>query len=91
MLPCEIWRILSNLFLIYLLLMLVYAVVSWVPSLRGRWSDYLAMAVEPVLVPVRRVIPPIGGIDISFLIVFIILQFVMRMISNVIYTGQCTG
>ena len=91
MLPCEIWRILSNLFLIYLLLMLVYAVVSWVPSLRGRWSDYLAMAVEPVLVPVRRVIPPIGGIDISFLIVFIILQFVMRMISNVIATGQCTG
>jgi YggT family protein len=91
MLPCEIWRILSNLFLIYLLLMLVYAVVSWVPSLRGRWTDYLAMAVEPVLVPVRRVIPPIGGIDISFLIVFIILQFVMRMISNVIYTGQCTG
>ena len=91
MLPCEVWRVLSNLFLIYLLLMLVYAVVSWVPSLRGRWSDYLAMAVEPVLVPVRRVIPPIGGIDISFLIVFIILQFVMRMISNVIATGQCTG
>ena len=91
MLPCEIWRILSNLFLIYLLLMLVYAVVSWVPSLRGRWTDYLAMAVEPVLVPVRRVIPPIGGIDISFLIIFIILQFVMRMISNVIATGQCTG
>ena len=91
MLPCDIWRILSNLFLIYLLLMLVYAVVSWVPSLRGRWTDYLAMAVEPVLVPVRSVIPPIGGIDISFLIVFIILQFVMRMISNVIATGQCTG
>jgi len=91
MLPCEIWRILSNLFVIYVILMLVYAVVSWVPSLRGRWSDYLAMAVEPVLVPVRRVIPPIGGIDISFLIVLIVLQFVMRMISNVIATGQCTG
>ena len=91
MLPCEIWRILSNLFVIYIILMLVYAVVSWVPSLRGRWSDYLAMAVEPVLVPVRRVIPPIGGLDISFLIVLIVLQFVMRMISNVIATGQCTG
>ncbi|HEX3463699.1 MAG TPA: YggT family protein [Candidatus Elarobacter sp.] len=91
MLPCEVWRILSNLFVIYLILMFVYAVVSWVPSLRGRWTDYLAMAVEPVLVPVRRVIPPIGGIDISFLIVLIVLQFVMRMIANVINTGQCTG
>jgi YggT family protein len=91
MLPCDVWRVLSNLFVIYIILMLVYAVVSWVPSLRGRWTDYLAMAVEPVLVPVRRVIPPIGGIDISFLIVLIVLQFVMRMISNVIATGQCTG
>jgi YggT family protein len=91
MLPCAAWDILSKLFGLYLLLMLVYAVVSWVPSLRGRWTDYLAMAVEPVLTPVRRVVPPIGGLDISFLIVFIILQFVMRMIANTIATGQCTG
>jgi YggT family protein len=82
MLPCFVWDLLSKLFLLYLLLMLVYAVVSWVPSLRGRWTDYLAMVIEPVLVPVRRVIPPLGGIDISFLIVFIILQFVIRMIAG---------
>ena len=49
--------------------MLVYALVSWVPSIRGRWTDYVAMLVEPVLQPVRRIIPPIGGFDISFLIV----------------------
>ena len=91
MLPCVAWDILSKLFGLYLLLMLVYAVVSWVPSLRGRWTDYLAMVVEPVLTPVRRVVPPIGGLDISFLIVFIVLQFVMRMIANTIATGQCTG
>jgi YggT family protein len=91
MLPCAAWDVLSKLFGLYLLLMLVYAVVSWVPSLRGRWTDYLAMAVEPVLTPVRRIIPPIGGLDISFLIVFILLQFVMRMIANTIATGQCTG
>jgi YggT family protein len=82
MLPCFVWDLLSKLFLLYLLLMLVYAVVSWVPSLRGRWTDYLAMVIEPVLVPVRRVIPPLGGIDISFLIVFIVLQFVIRMIAG---------
>jgi len=88
---CTIWELVDWIFKLYILVMIVYAVVSWVPSIRGRWSDYVAMLVEPVLVPVRRVIPPIGGIDISFLIVFIILQFVMRMISNVIATGQCTG
>jgi YggT family protein len=82
MLPCGVWHVLSQLFGLYLLLMLVYAVVSWVPSLRGRWTDYLAMVIEPVLVPVRRVIPPLGGLDLSFLVVFIVLQFVMRMIAS---------
>lgn len=82
MLPCIVWDILVKLFGLYLLLMLAYAVVSWVPSLRGRWTDYLAMVIEPVLSPVRRIIPPLGGLDLSFLVVFIILQFVMRLASN---------
>ena len=82
MFPCIVWEIVSKLFGLYLLLMLVYAVVSWVPSLRGRWSDYLAMVIEPVLVPVRRIIPPLGGLDLSFIVVIIILQLVMRLVAN---------
>jgi YggT family protein len=82
MFPCWLWDVVSKLFGFYILLMLLYAVVSWVPSLRGRWSDYVAMAVEPVLVPVRRVIPPLGGLDLSFLVVIIILQLVMRLVAG---------
>ena len=52
---CQIWGIVDLIFRAYLLLMLIYAVVSWVPSLRGRWSEYLSMLVEPVLTPVRRI------------------------------------
>jgi len=36
----------------------------------------LAMLVEPVLAPVRQIIPPLGGLDLSFLVVIIILQLV---------------
>ncbi len=86
MFPCWLWAIVSYVFGFYILLMLLYAVVSWVPSLRGRWSDYVAMAVEPVLVPVRRIIPPLGGLDLSFLVVIIVLQLVMRIVAN----EQCT-
>lgn len=77
---CSIWELVAWVFRAYLLIMLVYAVVSWVPSLRGRWSEYLAMLVEPVLTPVRRVIPPMGGLDLSFLVVIIILQLVLSSI-----------
>jgi len=82
MFPCFVWDVVSKIFGLYMLLMLVYAVVSWVPSLRGRWSDYVAMVVEPVLAPVRRIIPPLGGLDLSFLVVIIVLQLVMRLVAN---------
>jgi YggT family protein len=58
--------------------MLLYAVVSWVPSLQGRWSAYVARVVEPVLQPVRRIIPPVGGLDLSFLVVIIIVGYIMN-------------
>ncbi len=58
--------------------MIAYALVSWVPSIRGRWSDYVARIVEPVLNPVRRVIPPLGGLDLSFLIVILLVGYVLR-------------
>ena len=75
---CSLYTVVAWLLNAYVLVMLVYALVSWVPSLRGRWTDYVAMLVEPVLTPVRRIIPPMGGLDISFLVVIIALQFVVR-------------
>ncbi len=77
---CLIWDAVYYFFELYILAMFLYAIVSWVPSLRGRWTDYLSMLIEPVLMPVRRVIPPMGGLDLSFLIVIIVLQIVVSQI-----------
>lgn len=82
MIPCSFYEAVSWLLNAYVIVMLIYALVSWVPSIRGRWTDYIAMLVEPVLTPVRRIIPPIGGLDISFLIVIIILQYVAQLARN---------
>lgn len=62
--------------------MIIYAVISWIPSLRGRWTEYVAMVVEPVLAPVRRIIPPLGGLDISFIIVLVAIRFLAGFIAN---------
>ena len=87
MIPCQLYAAVAWLLNLYVIIMLVYALVSWVPSLRGRWVDYVAMLVEPVLAPVRRIIPPLGGLDISFLIVIIILQYVAQLARN--YSFAC--
>jgi YggT family protein len=60
--------------------MFAYAIVSWIPSLQGRWSYYVARIVEPVLIPVRRIVPPIGGLDLAFLIVLILVGWLSRTI-----------
>ncbi|MFN2459870.1 MAG: YggT family protein [Candidatus Velthaea sp.] len=77
MIPCSLYTLVGWFFQLYILAMLAYALVSWVPSIRGRWSDYLAMVVEPVLQPIRRIIPPIGGLDLSFLVLIIVIQLVV--------------
>jgi YggT family protein len=82
MIPCELYTVVAWLLNLYVIIMLAYALVSWVPSLRGKWSDYVAMLVEPVLTPVRRIIPPMGGLDLSFLVVIIAIQFVISLTRN---------
>jgi YggT family protein len=77
---CHVYGAIYYVLNVYLLVMLVYALISWVPSLRGRWTDVVARLVEPVLIPVRRIIPPLGGFDLSFLVVILIIQWVNNSI-----------
>ena len=84
--PCSLLAVVHQLIMIYVVIMLVYAVVSWIPSIRGRWTEYVAMLVEPVLRPVRRIIPPLGGLDLSFLIVIILLQVIDSSLRGIACT-----
>ncbi|GAC1356332.1 MAG: hypothetical protein NVSMB31_16980 [Vulcanimicrobiaceae bacterium] len=81
-LMCDLGQGIGNALLVYIIIMVVYAVASWIPELRGRWTDYVAMLVEPVVAPVRRIIPPLGGFDLSFLIVMILLQVLRAWIPS---------
>ena len=56
-------------------LVLVYAVMSWV-SPQSPLNDLVAKLVEPVLRPFRRVVPLVGGIDLSPLALLLALQMV---------------
>ena len=74
---------------IYSLVLLVYAVISWIPDLRGDWVRYLAMLVEPVLAPVRRIVPPVGGLDLAFLVVLIITSYVIPRLVAMSMAQAC--
>ena len=69
---------------LYVIVLIARAIFSWFPIR----SDspvvpivrFLHAATEPVLAPLRRVIPPVGMFDISFLVAFIIVQIVVSEI-----------
>jgi len=86
---CEIDRLIAWVFQAYSIILFVYALISWLPDLRGPWVRYLAMLVEPVLAPVRRIIPPLGGLDMAFLVVIIVLNWVIMPILNRAIFSSC--
>ena len=59
---------------ILILLLIVRAVFSWFPQmLYSEAGRIIVLATEWYLAPIRRVIPPAGGLDISFLVGIVIL------------------
>ncbi len=79
---------------IYFWIVIMHVVVSWLiafdilnvrNSKAQRLVEALSRAVEPVLAPIRRVIPPIAGIDISPIVLIIAIQIVQRAIIHIFY------
>ena len=62
-------------------LLIVYAVMSWVQA-RSPMADVIARLSEPVLRPFRRIIPLMGGIDLSPLAVLVLLQVAMIALGH---------
>lgn len=63
-------------FLIYTIMVFVYILMSWIPNLRqSSFGELLGKFVEPILAPFRKIIPPLGMIDISPIVALIALRF----------------
>ncbi len=54
-------------------------------------GDFLTRVTEPVLRPIRNVMPNFGNIDISPIIAILLLQYVARPLLATIFTGIVTG
>jgi YggT family protein len=67
----------------YTVAVLVYALLSWVaPGNDSPATRLLGRLCEPLLRPVRRVVPPIGGLDFSALFVLIGLQALQILLAD---------
>ena len=73
---------------IYSWVIIAAALISWVsPDPRSPIVIFLRRVTEPVLAPIRRLLPPwkTAGLDFSPIIVLIAIQFVERVILPLLY------
>ena len=74
-------ELLRGVLYVYFYSLLLYAVLSWIaPGARTPAGSILVSICEPLLRPLRRLIPPLAGLDLSALIAMIAIQFVLLLL-----------
>ena len=79
---------LTALVLVYTILIFLYILMSWVQLPYNVWigriRTFLHDTVEPYLGIFRRVIPPIGGLDLSPIVALIVLQLGYQILTSIL-------
>jgi YggT family protein len=79
---------------LFIFVLIVQVIMSWliafnVVNTRNRFvymvADVAYKITEPVLRPIRRIMPNLGGIDLSPVVVIILLGFIQRLLPSLIY------
>jgi YggT family protein len=68
------------------LLIIVRALLTWIPSV-----DYghpviraIVRVTDPVLLPIRRFVPPLGGIDVTPIAALLLIQVARYLLINIV-------
>jgi YggT family protein len=82
--------------ILYMLVIIAMVVMTWLTAFKAADPQTLVVAridralfalTNPVMNPVRRVIPSIGGVDLSPVIVLLLLEFFRRLINSLLAIG----
>ncbi len=78
-------QVICNLITLYLIVVIVVILMSWFPIRPGSpvysvWR-FLRVLTDPILLPLRRLVPPVGGVlDLSPIIVIIGLEIIHQIV-----------
>lgn len=75
-------KLVKQCFNIVFYVLILRAILSWVSQGRSPVEYVLSQLSEPILSPIRRFIPAIGGLDLSMLVAIIGLQFIQILLGD---------
>jgi YggT family protein len=85
----ELLNFISYLLTLYVYVLIAAAVLSWLIAFNvvntrhgavAMLAEFLYRVTEPVLAPIRRVMPNLGAIDISPVVVILIIIFIQSVV-----------
>jgi YggT family protein len=75
--------ILYGLLSVLVLFIFIRFLSAWFVFARGTFLAFVRKVTDPILLPVQRLIPPIGMFDISAMIVLLLIGFLQSIVINV--------
>ncbi len=76
-------QVIDAMLTLFSLMLVAYAMISWVrPDLNNSVMRFLRSMVEPVLTPVRKVLPPMRGVDFSVLAVLFVIYLIRAALAS---------
>ena len=78
--------IISGLVKLLNFLVFIWCILTWVPNIRWYEQPFktLDQIVQPIIAPFRKIIPPIGNIDVSAMVAIITLQLLAAAIEQLV-------
>lgn len=78
-------NLITGLLYLFIIVLFIRVIFSWIsPYPTNPVYRFTYQVTEPVLGPVRRVLPPMSGIDLSPLIVTLVVYFVIGLVARIL-------
>jgi len=81
MLLIALYRLLNWIIYGFMGLLIIEVIFSWINP-HAPLAPFVRALTDPLLRPLRRVIPPLGGLDITVLVAFILLQVIEYLLRQ---------
>lgn len=81
----------NAIFTVFILAVVIRCLMSWLPLMNVNIDPYNPLVrlvwqvSDIVLEPFRRIIPPVGAMDISPIVALLVLQVVQGIVNNILY------
>jgi YggT family protein len=80
-----ILKTIEILFLVYTMMLFVRIIGSWFPDFsQSRFMQFVAFYTDPYLNIFRRIIPPLGMLDLSPIVAFFALQILENVLKMIV-------